>query len=87
MLGLSAVPTAAGLELCSRDGDRLVVVTPVDGELVPTSVSRLESVRLAADEVHHWLSRVLDRPVRVAWLDDPAGEASRKTTAASLAIH
>jgi uncharacterized protein YcbX len=71
MLGLSALPTAGGIELCSRDGGGLVVATPIDGELVPTSVSRLESVRLAADEAHHWLSRVLDRPVRLAWLDDP----------------
>jgi uncharacterized protein YcbX len=71
MLGLSATPTPAGVELRSRDGDRLVVATPVDGELVPTTIRRLESVRLAADEAHQWLSRVLDRPVRLAWLDDP----------------
>jgi uncharacterized protein YcbX len=71
MLGLSATPTAAGIDLNSRDGQRLGVATPMDGELVPTSISRLESVRLAADEAHDWLSRVLDRPVRLAWLDDP----------------
>ncbi len=71
MLGLSATPTGTGVELRSRDGQRTVVATPIDGELVPTSVSRLESVRLAADDAHDWLSRALDRPVRLAWLDDP----------------
>ena len=71
MLGVSATPTPGGIALCSRDGERLEVATPVDGELVPTSVSRLESVRLAGAEAHEWLSRALDRSVRLAWLDDP----------------
>jgi uncharacterized protein len=71
MLGLTATPTRSGIELRSRDGQRLDVAAPLDGALVPTSVSRLESVRLAADEAHDWLSRALERPVRLAWLDDP----------------
>lgn len=71
MLGLTATPTAAGIELQSHEGQCLDVATPLGGALVPTSVSRLEYVRLAADEAHEWLSRFLDRPVRLAWLDDP----------------
>ena len=71
MLGLSAKPTDSGIELSSREGDVLSVSTPVDGQLVPTSISRLESVRLAQGDAHVWLSRLLGRPVRLAWLDDP----------------
>ena len=71
MLGLLATPTDTGIELSSRDGDRLAVAAPDDGDLVPTSVSRLESVRIAHDDAHAWLSHRLERPVRLAWLDDP----------------
>jgi len=71
MLGLTAVPTAAGVELTTRDGDALFVPTPAQGELVPTTVSRLESVRVASDDAHRWLSSQLERSVRLAWLDDP----------------
>jgi uncharacterized protein len=71
LLGLSARPTENGIELASRGGSTLDVATPLDGELVPTSTSRLESVRLADGDSHRWLSSHLQRPVRLAWLDDP----------------
>ena len=72
LLGLTATPTERGIDITWRDGQRLVVSTPVDGEVVPTSISRLESVRLAAHEAHSWLSGRLERSVRLAWLDDPS---------------
>ena len=71
LLGLSANPIANGIELTSSGGQTLVVPTPIDGEVVPTSTSRLDSVRLACDDAHRWLSGLLDRPLRLAWLDDP----------------
>jgi uncharacterized protein YcbX len=71
MLGLSARPTASGIEISTRDGEALAITTPFDGELVPTTVSRIECVRLADGEAHGWLSAHLERPVRLAWLDDP----------------
>jgi uncharacterized protein YcbX len=71
MLGIIASPTASGLELTAPDESVLEVATPVDGPYVPTSVSRLESVRLAANGAHCWLSQRLGRDVRLAWLDDP----------------
>jgi uncharacterized protein YcbX len=71
LLGLSAKPMGEGIALTSRDGRTLTVSTPIDGELVPTAISRLESVRLAIGEAHRWLSDMLERPVRLAWLDDP----------------
>ena len=71
MLGITATPTETGVALSARDGQELSVTTPITGELVPTSVSRLESVRIAAAPAHDWLSDQLNRPVRLAWLDDP----------------
>ena len=71
LLGLTAKPTEVGIELTSRDGQTLEVPTPFDGELVPTTTSRLELVRSADRAAHRWLSSVLERPVHLAWLDDP----------------
>lgn len=71
LLGLSARPNEDGIELTSRAGRSLTVPTPIDGELVPTTTSRLESVRAADPETQRWLWDVLERPVRLAWLDDP----------------
>jgi uncharacterized protein YcbX len=90
MLGITALATDSGLELTSRAGRQLRVQTPVDGELVPTSVSRLESVRVASNEAHGWLSKELQRPVRLAWLDDPrrrpVSEAHGGTSGDSLTL-
>ncbi len=71
MLGLTATPTTHGIQITTRTGDCMDVSDPVDGDLVPTTVSRLESVRLASSAAHDWLSLQLERPVRLAWLDDP----------------
>ena len=71
LLGLSAKPMENGIELTSRDGQTLVVTTPIDGEVVPTTLSRLDSVRMAGPEAQGWISRLIERPARLAWLDDP----------------
>ena len=72
MLSLSARPTPdGGVRLASCDGSWIDVDPPVDGELVPTSISRLAVMRLAAPLVHEWVSGQLSRSVRLAWLDDP----------------
>jgi uncharacterized protein YcbX len=71
MLRLLATPTDDGVALTAEHADRLHVRNPTAGELVPTSVSRLESVRLATAEAHEWLSDLLGRSVRLGWLDDP----------------
>ncbi|NUO60797.1 MAG: MOSC domain-containing protein, partial [Hamadaea sp.] len=57
--------------LTGLDGSRLTVAEPVDGDLVPTRVSRLEQIRLAPAEAHEWLSVQFGRSLRLAWLDDP----------------
>ncbi|MFJ1539884.1 MOSC domain-containing protein [Micromonospora chalcea] len=71
LLGLTAVPGPGSITLTARDGASLTVAEPVDGPPVGTDVSRLDTVRLAADDAHDWLSARLGRPVRLAWLDDP----------------
>ena len=71
LLGVTAEATPDGITLTSRDGEQHLVATPSEGESVPTSTSRLESVRVADDGANGWLSDVLGRPVRLGWLDDP----------------
>lgn len=72
MLGITAVPDGdGGIVLTDRAGVTLRVDPPLRGERLPTSLSRLESVLSAGDEVDGWLSRRLGRPVRLGWLDDP----------------
>ena len=71
MLSVTAHARPDGGITLSADGRVLEVDAPVDGEAVPTAVSRLESVRLAAPEAHAWLSSRLGRELRLAWLDDP----------------
>lgn len=72
MLAITAVTRPdGGLTLEDRAGGQLEVDAPVDGELAPTTLSRLESVRLADARAHGWLSEALGRPLRLGWLDDP----------------
>ena len=62
LLGLTAAPGSGSITLTARDGSSLTVAEPVDGPPVATDVSRLDTVRLAADEAHDWLSARLGRP-------------------------
>ncbi|WFE40291.1 MOSC N-terminal beta barrel domain-containing protein [Micromonospora sp. WMMD998] len=71
MLGLTAVPGGGSITLTDRDGASVTVAEPVDGPPAATAVSRLDTVRLAGDEAHAWLSARLGEPVRLGWLDDP----------------
>ena len=71
MLTVTAVATGGRLVLSAPGFSTLAVDIPVDGALTATTVSRLHSVRLAADEAHSWLSGALGRAVRLGWLDDP----------------
>ena len=72
MLSIGAIPLARGaIELTGRGSSTLSVEAPVDGEPLPTALSRLESVRAAGREADEWLSHQLGEPVRLGWLDDP----------------
>lgn len=72
MLSLRAVVLEnGGVRLLAPDGSTIDVRAPVDGELAPTSISRLDVVRLAESPAHEWLSAQLSSSVRLGWLDDP----------------
>jgi uncharacterized protein YcbX len=72
MLAVTAAPRENGaITLTGLDSSTFRVEAPIDGQLVPTTLSRLESVRTARSEADDWLSHQLGQPVRLAWLDDP----------------
>jgi uncharacterized protein len=72
LLALRADPLEDGsINLTGRDAATLRVNAPVGGEHLPTTLSRLESVRSAGAEVDRWLSDQLGQPVRLGWLDGP----------------
>jgi len=71
MLAVTAVATGSRLVLSAPGFPALTVEAPVDGDRTPTTVSRLPTVRLAAADAHAWVSAVLERPVRLGWLDNP----------------
>jgi len=72
MLHLHASPLEdGGIVLSAGDGSAQHVPPPLHGELIATALSRLDTVRWAGSEADGWLSRHLDRPVRLGWLDEP----------------
>jgi uncharacterized protein YcbX len=76
MLGVSAEPAEDGdIRMTGLDGSTVCVEAPVDGERAATLLSRLDSVRLAAQAAGDWLSHQLEQPVRLGWLDDPRRRA------------
>jgi uncharacterized protein YcbX len=73
MLGVRATSAPDGtLTLTAGGRPDLVVPEPVDGELVPVTLSRLDVARAAGPAADAWLSAAVDRPVRLVWQDDPA---------------
>lgn len=72
LLAVRATPAGeSAIALEGLDGSVIQIRVPLDGETVPTSLSRLEGVRSAGGEADEWLSRQIGRPVRLGWLDDP----------------
>ena len=73
MLLITPTTRADGsLQLSSPDAPPLEVDVPVDGASVDVSVWDHDMVALPArDDAHAWFSDLLDRPVRLVYLDDP----------------
>ena len=72
LLGIGAMAREdGGVKLVAGDGSSIEVSAPFNGEFAPTTISRLDAVRLADPAVHEWLSGQLSKPVRLGWLDDP----------------
>lgn len=60
-----------GLALTAPGMPDLTVPPATSGEPVPVGFSGLDRALLAAPEAHGWFTRLLDRPARLVWLDDP----------------
>jgi uncharacterized protein YcbX len=72
LLGISPTPTATGLTLATRAGDRHDVATPgPDAPRVPTRMSRIDDLAAAGEAAGAWLSARLGRPLTLAYQDDP----------------
>ncbi len=72
LIRVRPTPTVDGLVLRTDDLPDLVVPSPVDAELIEVNVFRFTgAASTAGAAVDDWLSEVLQRKVRLAWLDDP----------------
>ncbi len=61
-----------GLTLAARGMPDLAVPAPTAGNgTIPVDVYGLDRAVDGGAAAHDWLSRALDRPVRLVWLDDP----------------
>ncbi|WP_219460795.1 MOSC domain-containing protein [Nonomuraea rhizosphaerae] len=70
-LSVSATETPeGGLHLSAKGMDDLSV-PPATGAMVPVGVSTLDRAVLAHPDAHEWFTRLLSRPARLVWLDDP----------------
>jgi uncharacterized protein YcbX len=62
-----------GIELAAPDLPTLEVATPADSRQVPVRVhSDPLSAALADDAAHAWFSKLIGRPARLVYLDDPS---------------
>lgn len=48
-----------------------LTVVPPTGDPVPVGFTGLEHAIAAGDDAHAWFTRLLGRPARLVWLDDP----------------
>ncbi|MDM7853708.1 MOSC domain-containing protein [Cellulomonas alba] len=73
MLGVRAVADgAAGLRLSAAGLPDLHVEAPgTDVERIEVGLSRVGTATPAGEAADAWLTRALDRPARLVWLDDP----------------
>jgi uncharacterized protein YcbX len=73
LLSVRAAPDDEGGVTLEADGSASLRVPPPAGPAdVPVGISRLARATAAGQEADRWLSDVLDEPVRLVWLDDPA---------------
>ncbi|GLW21472.1 molybdenum cofactor biosynthesis protein [Microbispora amethystogenes] len=78
LLSVSAVETPeGGLHLSAKDMGELKV-PPAAGDTISLSCSTLDRAVLAHADAHEWFTRLLGKPARLVWLDEP----ERRTLAA-----
>jgi uncharacterized protein YcbX len=72
LIRVRPTPTVDGLVLRTDDLPDLVVPSPVDAELIEVNVFRFTgTASIAGPAADDWLSEVLQRKVRLVWLDNP----------------
>ncbi|MFC4061783.1 MOSC domain-containing protein [Planomonospora corallina] len=71
LLSVAATPTAEGGLLLEAPGLPRLKVPPATGEHVPAHFVEVDTVVLAHPEAHAWFARLLGKPARLVWLDDP----------------
>lgn len=72
MLAASAQPLPDGVRLDAAGLGPLDVATPVGGRTLEVTMSRIPTVTDAGDDAAGWVSELVGRSARLAWLDDPA---------------
>ncbi|MEV4185712.1 MOSC N-terminal beta barrel domain-containing protein [Streptosporangium canum] len=71
LLSVSAAETPeGGLRLSAKAMGELKV-PPATGDTIPLGCSNLDRAVLAHADAHEWFTRLLGRPARLIWLDDP----------------
>lgn len=72
MLSATAEPLPDGVRLASAALGELDVAVPVGGRVLDVTMSRIPTVTDAGEEAAGWVSELVGRAARLAWLDDPA---------------
>jgi uncharacterized protein len=71
LLSVSAAETPeGGLRLSAKGMDGLKV-PPATGDTIPAGSTNLDRAMLAHADAHEWFTRLLGKPARLIWLDDP----------------
>ncbi|TKK77362.1 MOSC domain-containing protein [Herbidospora galbida] len=70
-LAVRAVNTPEGGLILNAPGLDELRVPPADGPLVPVYFHGLDEAMLAHDDAHEWFTRLLGKPARLVYLDDP----------------
>jgi uncharacterized protein YcbX len=71
MASVRAQNVDGGGLLLSAPGMPDLKVPPAAGEPVPVGFTSLDQAIEADDDAHTWFTRLLGRPARLVWLDDP----------------
>ncbi|WP_327046899.1 MOSC domain-containing protein [Microbispora sp. NBC_01189] len=71
LLSVSAAETPEGGLRLSARGMGELTVPPAAGDTIALGCSALDRAVLAHADAHEWFTRLLGRPARLVWLDDP----------------
>jgi uncharacterized protein len=71
LLSVSAAETPEGGLRLSARGMGKIEVPPATGDTTPVGFSNLDRAVLAHADAHEWFTRLLGKPARLIWLDDP----------------